>query len=268
MEKMLAVVFDNEAKAYEGSQALKQLDYEGSISIHSESIIKKNADGTIAVEHTEGDFPVRGVGGTALGALIGLLGGPVGLGVGAVAGALAGSLSDLYVSGVDADFVDQVADTLKPGKCAVIADVSEEWVTPVDTKMEPLGGTVLRAPKKSFEQEQRARHIQELRAEIDQLKAEQARARDDRKAAQLQSKIDKLNVQAQKEQDQATLRLAQIKTETDAKAAALQKKSEKAQGDVKTTLNEREKQIRGEYEQSEAQLKQVLAAKPKTAAQK
>jgi hypothetical protein len=44
MERILAVVFDNETKTYEGSRALTQLDREGSISIHAESVIQKNAD--------------------------------------------------------------------------------------------------------------------------------------------------------------------------------------------------------------------------------
>ena len=35
MEKMLAVVFDSESKAYQGSRALAQLDAEGSIAIHA-----------------------------------------------------------------------------------------------------------------------------------------------------------------------------------------------------------------------------------------
>ena len=202
MEKMLVVVFDDESKAYEGSRALKQLDAEGSITIHAESVIKKNADGTITVKQSEDDFPIRTVGGTAIGSLIGLLGGPVGLAVGAAAGALAGSIGDLNVAGVDAEFVDDVAATLTPGKCAVIADISEEWVTPVDTRMEPLGGAVFRTARKSVEDDQRARDVATLRAEIDQLKAEHARARADRKA-KLQAKIDKLNAKLQAKLDQA-----------------------------------------------------------------
>lgn len=50
MEKMLVVVFDTEKKVYEGSRALAELDREGSISIYAESVIQKNADGTIAVK--------------------------------------------------------------------------------------------------------------------------------------------------------------------------------------------------------------------------
>ena len=34
MERMLAVVFNNESKAYEGLRALNQLDSEGSIALY------------------------------------------------------------------------------------------------------------------------------------------------------------------------------------------------------------------------------------------
>ena len=267
MEKMLVVVFDDESKAYEGSRALKQLDAEGTITIHAESVIKKNADGTIAVKQSEDDFPVRTVGGTAIGSLLGLLGGPIGVGVGAVTGLLAGSIGDLHVAGVDAEFIDDVSATLTPGKCAVIADISEEWVTPVDTRMEPLGGATLRTARKVVEDNQRARDLAMLRAEIDQLKAEHARARADHKA-KLQAKIDKLNAKLQAKLDQAKQRSEQIKSETEAKVQALQKKVAKAQGDVKATLDARAKRIREEYEESEAKLKHSLAGQLKKAAAK
>jgi uncharacterized membrane protein len=94
MERMLVVVFNDESKAYEGSRALNQLDGEGSIAIHGESVIRKNADGTATVKQAEGDFPIRTIGGTALGGLVGFLGGPVGLSLGAAAGAMAGSIGD------------------------------------------------------------------------------------------------------------------------------------------------------------------------------
>src|SRR6516162_2460047 len=134
MERMLVVVLDDDSKAYEASRALNQLDAEGSITVHAESVITKNQDGTVTMEQADGDFPVRTVGGTAIGSLVGLLGGPVGLGVGAAAGAIAGSLSDLITAGVDSSFLDDISDVLTPGKHAVVADISEEWVTPVDTR--------------------------------------------------------------------------------------------------------------------------------------
>jgi uncharacterized membrane protein len=267
MEKMLVVVFDDESKAYEGSHALKQLDAEGSITIYAEAVIKKNPDGTVTVKQSEGDFPIRTIGGTAIGSLIGLLEGPIGLGIGAAAGLVAGSIGDLHVSGVDAEFLDDVAVALTPGKCAVVADISEEWVTPVDTRMEPLGGSGFRTPRKSVEHDQRARDIAALRAQIDQLKAEHARARADRKA-KLQAQIDRLNAKLQTKLDQAKQRAEQIKREADAKVQALQKKAEKAQGEIKATFDARVKEIREDYEQSTTEMKHALAGQLKAAAAK
>jgi hypothetical protein len=44
----------------------------------------------------------------------------------------------------------------EPGKCPVVADVSEEWVTPVDTRMEALGGVVFRTARQNVQDDQRA----------------------------------------------------------------------------------------------------------------
>jgi len=265
MEKMLAVVFDSESKAYQGSRALAQLDAEGSIAIHAESVINKNDDGTVTVKQFDGDFPVRTVGGTAIGSLVGLLGGPVGMGVGAAAGALAGSIGDLHVAGVNAEFLDQVTAALEPGKCAVLADISEEWVTPVDTRMESLGGTVFRTPRKSFEDEQRAKDVAALRAEIAELKSEHACARADRKA-KIQATIDELSAKLQGKFDEAKLRSGQIRSETEAKIKALQKKAEQSQAEMKATLGARVTQIRKDYEQTEVSLKHLVAQQLKEAA--
>ena len=253
MEKMLVAVFDNEPRTYEGSRALNQLDAEGSITIYAESIIKKNADGTVSVMQAEGDFPVRTVGGTAIGSLIGLLGGPVGLGIGAIAGALAGSIGDLYVAGVNAEFLDGVSAVLTPGKCAVVADVSEEWVTPVDSRMEAAGGVVFRSLKTTVEDDQRARDVTEIKEEIAQLKAELSQERADRKA-KLQARIDGLNAKLQEKLDQAKQRSEQIKSETEAKVQALQKRAAKAQGDAKVAFNARRSntgRIRSPFETTE-----------------
>jgi len=265
MEKMLVVVFDNEPSTYEGSRALNQLDAEGSITIHAESVIKKDANGRVSVMQAEGDFPVRTVGGTAIGSLIGLLGGPVGFGIGAVAGALSGSIGDLYVAGVNADFLDDVSAVLTLGKCAVVADVSEEWVTPVDSRMEALGGVVFRSLKTTVEDDQRAREVAEIKEEIAELKAEHAQERADRKA-KLQARIDGLNAKLQEKLDQAKQRSEQIKSETEAKVKALEKRAAKAQGDAKEAFDERVTQIRGEYEARSRRLKDLAAEQLKKAA--
>jgi uncharacterized membrane protein len=258
MERMLVVVFEEESKAYEGLRALNQLAEEGSIVIYAEAVVRKNADGTTTVKQAEEEYPIGTIGGTALGSLVGLLGGPVGFGIGAVAGAMAGSIDDLYSAGVQSDFLYDVSTALGPGKYAVIADISEEWVTPVDTRMESLGGVVIRTPRTNVEAEQRARDIAAIREETEQLKAEHARARAEHKA-RLQAKIEDLNAKLQRKSEQANQRLEQMKRETDAKVQALQEKAAKFRGETKTALDARAALIREQFEQDTAKLKSVLA---------
>ena len=238
MERMLVVVFENELKAYDGSRALKELDSEGSISVHAGAVVKKNDDGTATIKQAGDDFPIRTIGGTAVGSLIGLLGGPIGVAVGAVGGTLTGAIWDMHHAGVNEDFLNEVSLTLTPGKWAIVADVSEEWITPVDTKMEALGGTVFRVTRENVEDDQYARDVAGIKADIAQLKAEHAKARADRKA-KLQKKIDNLNTKLQNKLAQAKQKSEQRQKEAKAKVEALEKKAAKAKSDEKAAIEAR-----------------------------
>jgi uncharacterized membrane protein len=250
MEKMLAVVFKDEKAAYEGAKALTALDAEGSIAIHAQAVVKKNADGTVSTKRID-EFPIRTFGGTALGGMIGLIGGPIGLGVGAAAGALAGLIGDVYASSVDADFLSDVSAALTPGKFAVVANISEEWVTPVDTRMEAAGGVVFRTLRMTVQDDHWDREAASLRAEIDQLKAEQAKAHADRKM-KLQARIDQLNARREKKLEQARAHSEQAKQELQAKVDALQKKAAKEKGDVKAAIEARIAHLREDYKHRQA----------------
>ena len=260
MEKMLIVIVDNETKAYDVSQALNKLDEAGDISVHVQSVVEKKADGKVELKKVRGDFPINTVAGTAIGSLIGLLGGPIGLLIGAVGGTAVGGTYDLHRSGVDAGFVEEASAKLTPGKFAVIADVSEEWQTPLDTEMEKLGATVLRAPKRDVEAEQRKQDMKAVKAEIKQLKSEASRAKDESKA-KLQSKVDGLEKKLQNQQTQAKQRLEEMKKEEEAKVKALEKKAANARGEAKAALNERAKQIRESYKKTKEKLEKLTAKK-------
>lgn len=263
MRRILVVVFDSESKAYQGSRALAQLDAEGSIATHAELVIQKNDDGTVTVKQLDGDLSVRTRDGAALRSLVGLLGGPIDMGV--AAGTLAGAIRDLRVAGVNAQFLDQVTDALAPGKYAALADISEQCVTPVDTKMEPLGGAVFRPPWDGDENEQRAMEVAVLRAEIAELKCEFARACADRRA-KIRTAIDELSAKLQGKLDEAKPRSAQIRSEAEAKIKSLQEKAEQSQAEMTATVGARVTQIRRDYGQTEARLKHLVAIQLKEAA--
>jgi uncharacterized membrane protein len=189
MEKMVVTIFENELKAYEGSKTLHDLDAEGSISIHAAAVITKNADGKVEVKDNGDEFPIRTIGGTAIGSLIGLLGGPIGMGIGAIAGSFTGFVMDMNRAGVDAEFLDSVSEKLIPGKWAVVADISEDWETPLDTRMTGLSGTIFRAPRKNVVREQGANEKAAIKADVADLKGRQAKSMAEKKA-KAQAKIE------------------------------------------------------------------------------
>jgi uncharacterized membrane protein len=267
MEKMVVVVFDNESKAYEGTNALSQLDREGSITVYAEAVIKKNGDGKTVVLKTEEEFPIATLGGTAIGSLIGLLGGPYGVIVGATTGTLVGATSDLYSSGVSAEFVDDVSVLLIPGKYAVVADIDEGWITPLDLKMEKIGGQVFRTARLDVEADQMRSEIVANEIETARLETEKKQAKEERKA-KLQAKIDKLNQARKQKEQQVNQRLEQIKGEHDRKVKALKQKAANARGDAKAAIDARITEMNQNHQQAVAKWKNAQAAQLEKGAEK
>ena len=225
MDRMLVVVFDNESKAYEGREALLQLDGEGSISVYAYAVIAKHADGTATVKQGDDPGPLGTLVGTALGSLIGLLGGPTGLAIGAAAGLITGTTADLDNARVGEDFIDDVFKVLLPNRVAVVAEIEEGWTTPVDTRMEAIGGTVFRRALSDVRRTANDEEIAAMKVEIAQIKAEHAKAHADRKAKLLE-KINQLDSKIQARLEKAKERRQAAAREAQAKAAVLKTRAE------------------------------------------
>ena len=228
MDRMLVVVFDNEAKAYEGKRALIQLDSEGSISAYGYAVVAKNADGTTTFKQGDDVGPLGTLVGTTLGSLIGVLFGPVGLAIGATAGFTGGASADLYNSGVGDDFVDDVSKFLLPSKVALVAEIEEDWTTPVDTRMEAIGGLVFRRAVSEVKHQVHEENVDSMKADMAQFKAEQAQAHADRKG-KLQDKINQLDSKIQGQLQKAKDKRAAKEVEAQVKAKVLSVKAAAAQ---------------------------------------
>ena len=231
MDRMLVVVFDNEAKAYEGKKALQQLDNEGSLSVYAYAVLAKNADGTTSIKQGDDVGPLGTLLGTSMGSLIGLLGGPAGVALGATLGFGAGSAADIDNARIGDDFITDITKQLTPSKVAVVAEIDEDWTTPVDTSMEQIGGTVYRRALSEARKTSNEEEVAAMRADLAQMKAEHAKAHADRKA-KLQEKINQLDskiqdqLQKAKERREAAQRQAQAKAQVlKAKAAAAKAKA-------------------------------------------
>jgi uncharacterized membrane protein len=144
MERMVVVVFDDEAKAYEAADVLQSFNEDRSVAVHESWVLTKDADGSVNIVKTEDSLPESTMGGTVVGGLIGLFGGPAGVAIGAASGMALGATADVARAHLGRDFIAEVTRALAPGRIALVAEVDEESTEPLDERMKALDGQMFR----------------------------------------------------------------------------------------------------------------------------
>jgi uncharacterized membrane protein len=265
MNRVIFVGFDTEQKAYEGDRALQDMHRDGTLTLYNDAVVVKEPGGKVAVRRAPDAEPVGTFGGMLTGGLIGLLGGPVGAAVGLGAGTLIGAAFDLTKEGVDQDFVEDAGARLEPGKAAVIAEIDEQWQVPLDTRMEGLGGTLVRRTQTQVEDAYLEREIEtaqkelaalesETVAEVKATQTEKARKR----AEKLQAKIAAAKRKVQQKEDELARKLQSAKDEGSRKIAMLEVQKATATAESKAALDRRLADVRSDYERRTTRLQEVL----------
>jgi hypothetical protein len=163
MDNYVAIVFDTDQQAFVGLHTLWNLDAAGDITVHGAAVVHRDRLGQVDVATKDTDPGLRTIVGAGLGALLGALAGPIGsaigiagastiaagaaAGAGAAVGGVTGLTADVVKSGEQEEAKDESGFVMRPGQAAVIAEVSEDWTTPIDTAMKPLGGVIYRRTK-------------------------------------------------------------------------------------------------------------------------
>jgi uncharacterized membrane protein len=251
--KILVSVFDTERMAFEGLTALKDLHREGDITLYASTVIAKDPSGTVSVRQAADRGPIGTLVGIVTGGLVGLLGGPVGVAVGAYVGGFGGLMFDLFNSGVSMDFVDEVGASLTPGKAAVIADVDETWVTPIDTRLGTLGGATFRHVPGEVIDEELIRGTDAARTEIEQLRAELREASGEAKA-NVQKAIEAQRRKLEALDDRIGKTLAQENAEFEARLATLREQQANAREGKRQQIEARMAELKASHEARKAKL--------------
>jgi uncharacterized membrane protein len=265
MNKVIFVGFDTEQKAYEGDRALHDMHRDGTLTLYNDAVVVKEPGGTVVMRRAPDAESVGTFGGMLTGGLIGLLGGPLGAAVGLGAGTLIGAAFDLTKEGVDRDFVEDVGARLEPGNAAVIAEIDEQWQVPLDTRMEALGGHLVRRTQTQIEDAYLEREIEtaqkelailesETVAEVKASQTEKARKR----AEKLQAKIDAAKRKVQEKEDELAGKLHSVKDEGDQKIAVLEAQKATATAESTAALERRLAEVRTDYEQRTRRLQEAL----------
>jgi uncharacterized membrane protein len=245
MSKFVVVVFPNENRAYEGLQALRELHEEGSLTLYSDAVIQRGAAGGVVVKEQHRELPI-GTGVAALvGGLAGVFAGPVGAAVGASAGAALGAARDLLNLGVSSQFINSTCQELAPGKTALVAEIAEEWVTPLDVRMAPIGGVVMREGRDDFIDDEIQKRIEKGKAELTQRRAELA-ARGSEKIETLKKHVSETEQALRAAADDASARMQHDREVAEAKILALQEQAKKTSADARRRIDERIAEIRAD----------------------
>ncbi|MEO8525978.1 MAG: DUF1269 domain-containing protein [Caldimonas sp.] len=256
MNKMLVVLFDNEKAADTGVHALRKLHSEGDITLYATAVIARDAKGHVSLKEAMDRGSVGAGVGLAVGALVGIMAGPIGLAVGAVTGTLAGAIRDFWVAGVDLDFVEEAEKMLLPGKVALVAEVDEEWVVPVDSALEASGGTVFRRARSEVVDAQFDHDLVAFRGEIEELEAEATSATGVAKS-KLEAQAADAKAGLARAVKHARQRVEALGHEADGKAMTLKEQLKHARGDAKAKLEDRVKRVKSAYQARGAKLSQA-----------
>lgn len=160
MKNYIAVVFSSDHKAHNGLRALWNLDDAGDLTVHGAAVIRRDDAGHIHVADRDSDLGMRTAIGVGIGAFLGLIAGPIGvaagvagavtlatgtaMGIGALAGGAVGIVADAVKEDQRENAADEAFFTLKHGEYAVVAEVSEDFLSFLDDAMTPLGGMIYR----------------------------------------------------------------------------------------------------------------------------
>ena len=253
MNKILISVFDTEQAAFQGVSALKDLHRDGDITMYASAVIAKDAEGHVEVREAADRGPIGTLVGIVTGGFVGLLGGPVGVAVGAYVGGTGGALYDLFNAGFGTDIVGEVSAALTPGKAAVVADVDEYWVTPVETRLGELGATTFRRLPGEVLDEQLTREAEASKAEVEQLQAE-LREESGEGKAKVQAAIETQQRKLKALEARIDAAIDQHKAELDAKLTTLRTQWDEARGRQKERIDARIAEIKASHEARQAKL--------------
>lgn len=261
MEKILFISFNNEQQAHEGVRALRELH---TVTLYAGALIAKDPNGKIVIKSYLVKRPGATLGGLLMDSLMGLLG-PAAIAIDTGSGALLGAAIDAAKRGISTEFVRAIENELASGRIGIIAEIDEEWVTPIDIRMEPLGATVFRQTRTQIEDAFFEKEIEAQQAELAILESERAanaKVEEKQKAAErnarLKAKIEAAKHKIQESESYLLERIKSVREEGDWKIALLQAQATDADEEAKIQLGQRLQDIRAEYQLRAKKLHEAL----------
>jgi uncharacterized membrane protein len=164
MSDLIAVAFDDPAKAFDLRARLAELQKEYLISMDDVVVVTRDEDGKVKLHQALNMTAAGALGGGFWGILIGLLflNPLLGFAIGAGSGAIAGRLTDM---GIDDKFMKEVGEQLRPGGAAVFVLLRKATTDKVLERLKDFtGSSVVLQTSLSQDDEDKLRKVLEAAA--------------------------------------------------------------------------------------------------------
>jgi uncharacterized membrane protein len=142
--QLMEAVYPTREQAKTILDMLQRMHRSTSITLADAAIVTKGADGKVHVEETAELTTREGaVRGALIAGVVGLIWPPSLIGSLLVGGGLGGLIGRLRDTGIKNDQIEAIAAGLEPGKSAVIALATGEWVPQIQGALQGYEGTLL-----------------------------------------------------------------------------------------------------------------------------
>ena len=151
MNQLIVVGFDHLDDARNAMKRLRELESDGQIRFEDTAIVERDPDGTARVHNeVSGTTETATLIGAVLGGVVTFVFPPLGAALGAAAGAAVGASLD---RGVSRSFVNEVKETLQPGRSALFLVVKETEGDAAVAALRPFTGELIQTtlPEESEE---------------------------------------------------------------------------------------------------------------------
>lgn len=258
MNKFVVVVFPDAGQADKAVAEIRSLHADGVLSLYGVIVANKNDAGHVELVEKVG----KGVPGAAVGALaggiIGLLAGPLTAALTAAGGAWLGTWRDMTHLGVGTDFLEDVTNALADGTAAVIADVGEDRVAPLDEAMEGLGGVVLREWQAELPEMNLATEAAARKTEVEHLRAEREET-DGRRRELVEQRLERAKERLKQVGRRAETQLDALEQSSAQRLETLQRQADAAAVNLRANIERRIAETKENRAKREALLKKTIA---------
>lgn len=169
-----------------------------------------------------------------------------------------GGWRDMLDIGVGFEFLDEVSRKLKVGHWAVVAALDEEWATPLDSRMESIGGIVVRSRREHFCDDQLRGELKSAMADVVQYETDRDKF-PEHDTSRLKARVRDARAKLERVAERTETRLGRLRREMEAEVEVLRDPIEDT-ADAKFRKDNRITAVTTQYEARSRKLTETLDA--------